>query len=164
LSGSRHWVEDVTGKSCGVFCFPGGKLKNRQLSLVREAGFCAARTVELLSIAEPRSVDGLCVIPTTIQAFPHRGYTYAKNAAKRFSAAHLLSLSAALQSKGWVALAGEMLTRTIERGGVFHLWGHSWEIEEQGQWENLEMFLKTMYRWRDDLRNVTNSELCAYAI
>jgi hypothetical protein len=48
-------------------------------------------------------------------------------------------------------------------GGVFHLWGHSWEIEEKGQWENLEAVLKTMSSWREKWQGVTNSELCQYA-
>lgn len=163
LLGSRRWVEETTGKKCSVFCFPGGKFKNRQLRLVREAGFHAARTVELLSAAEPSYVTGLWIIPTTVQAFPHGAFAYARNAAKRFSLSHLVSTPAALHSRGWVALAKEMFSRTAECGGVFHLWGHSWEIEEESQWENLEAFLKTMCSWREKWNGVTNSELCEYA-
>jgi hypothetical protein len=69
-----------------------------------------------------------------------------------------------LLSRDWLTLAKEVFQQTMERGGVFHLWGHSWEIEEQGQWENLEKFLMTVCQWRRQLRGVTNSELCAYAI
>jgi peptidoglycan/xylan/chitin deacetylase (PgdA/CDA1 family) len=159
LSGSREWLEQLTGSPCRVFCFPGGKFRNRQLPLVRQAGFEAARTVELLSTANPRRIDGLCVIPTTVQAFPHSAYAYARNAAKRFSTAHLISLPAAIQSKGWTFLAGEMLRRAMENGGVFHLWGHSWEIEEQGEWENVEAVLRTMSSFRERSKSVTNGEL-----
>jgi len=163
LSGSRRWVEEITGKSCEVFCFPGGKFKTRQLSLVRKSGFRAARTVELLSIAEPRCVSGLWMIPTTVQAFPHGPLIYAMNTAKRPSASHILSLSAALDSKDWVTIAKELLARTVQSGGVFHLWGHSWEIEEEGQWDNLDLLLKTMSEWRQEFLTVTNSELCEHA-
>jgi peptidoglycan/xylan/chitin deacetylase (PgdA/CDA1 family) len=162
LSGSREWIEGVTGKSCRVFCFPGGKFRNNQLPLVRQAGYQAARTVELLSIAAPHWVSGLYVMPTTIQVFPHGACTYARNVAKRFSAAHFVSLPAALRSKGWAVLATEMLTRAIENGGVFHLWGHSWEIEEQGEWESLEALLTTMGSYREKWKSVTNGELCGY--
>lgn len=160
LSGSREWVEQVTGNSCRVFCFPGGRFRNRQLQLVRQAGYQAARTVELLSTTSPRRVDGLCVIPTTIQVFPHSPFAYAKNAVRRLSSSHLVNLLAAIHFKGWAALAGEMLTRAIECGGVFHLWGHSWEIEEQGEWKNLESLLKTMCLCREKWKGVTNGELC----
>ncbi len=164
LSGSREWVEQLTGKSCRVFCFPGGKFRNRQLGLVRQAGYEAARTVELLSTASPQCVDGLCVIPTTVQVFPHGPYAYARNTLKRFSAPGLHWPRRSVLSRDWVALAEDLLARTLERGGVFHLWGHSWEIEEHGQWPNLETFLKTMRQRRHELQGVTNSELCAYAV
>jgi len=156
LLGSRRWVEETTGKKCSAFCFPGGKFNARQLRLVREAGFRAARTVELLSIEEPRCVSGLWIIPTTIHAFPHGRLTYAKNAVKRMKGSHLLSLPAALFAKDWVALAMEMLIRTSERGGVFHLWGHSWEIEEEKQWKKLELLLGTIGAWREKWKGVTN--------
>jgi hypothetical protein len=131
---------------------------------VREAGCQAARTVELLSTRSPQCVDGLWLIPTTVQVFPHGPSAYAKNALKRFSSSVMFRPRGGLIARDWAALAKELFFRTIERGGVFHLWGHSWEIEEQGQWENLENFLMTMCRWREELKGVTNSELCAYAL
>ncbi len=164
LSGSREWIEGVTGKSCQAFCFPGGRFRSRQLPLVRQAGYQAVRTVELLSTANPRRIGGLCVIPTTVQVFPHSPYAYARNALKRFSAPGLAWPHRSLLSRNWAALAKEFFLRTLERGGVFHLWGHSWEIEEQGEWENLENVLMTMSRCREELKGVTNSELCAYAV
>jgi len=85
------------------------------------------------------------------------------NTAKRPSASHILSLSAALDSKDWVTIAKELLARTVQSGGVFHLWGHSWEIEEEGQWDNLDLLLKTMSEWRQEFLSVTNSELCEHA-
>jgi peptidoglycan/xylan/chitin deacetylase (PgdA/CDA1 family) len=163
LLGSRRWIEEVTAKRCEIFCFPGGKFRDRQLGLVREAGFRAARTVELLSVSEPRCVSGLWIIATTVQAFPHSAYAYARNTAKRFSFSHFLSLPAAIRSSGWVILAKEMLTRAAVHGGVFHLWGHSWEIEEENQWENLEAFFGTMSSWRERWQGVSNSELCHHA-
>jgi peptidoglycan/xylan/chitin deacetylase (PgdA/CDA1 family) len=163
LSGSREWIEELTRKSCRVFCFPGGKFRNRQLQLVRQAGYQAARTVELLSIARPHCVSGLFVVPTTIQAFPHGACAYAKNAAKRCSVSHFANLPAAIRSQGWVSLARGMLNRAIEDGGVFHFWGHSWEIEAEGQWENVDSLLKTMSECRHEFKIVTNSEVCEHA-
>jgi glycosyltransferase involved in cell wall biosynthesis/peptidoglycan/xylan/chitin deacetylase (PgdA/CDA1 family) len=164
LSGSREWVQELTGKSCRVFCFPGGKFRSRQLPLVRQSGYEAVRTVELLSIGGPRRVDGLCVIPTTIQVFPHGPYAYAKNALKRLSAPVMNWPRGSLLSRDWLTLAKHLFLTTMQRGGVFHLWGHSWEIEEQAQWENLEKFLMTVGKWRQQLTGVTNSELSAYAV
>jgi peptidoglycan-N-acetylglucosamine deacetylase len=164
LTGSREWLEQLTGTRCRVFCFPGGKFRSRQLPLVRQAGYEAVRTVELLSTANPRRIDGLCVIPTTVQAFPHSASAYARNALKRFSASAVFRLGSVLLSRDWARLARVLFLQTKDRGGVFHLWGHSWEIEEQGQWENLESFLMTIHQWREAMQSVTNSELCACAV
>jgi peptidoglycan/xylan/chitin deacetylase (PgdA/CDA1 family) len=160
LSGSREWIEELTGQSCRLFCFPGGKFRNRQLQLVRQAGYQAARTVELLSAASPRRVDGLFVIPTTIQVFPHGLFAYARNALKRLSTPPLHWLRRSLLSRDWLTLAKELFIRVVKRGGVFHLWGHSWEIAEQRQWQALEDFLAFAGAHLKSASCVTNGELC----
>jgi glycosyltransferase involved in cell wall biosynthesis/peptidoglycan/xylan/chitin deacetylase (PgdA/CDA1 family) len=161
LSGSREWVEQLTGKDCRVFCFPGGKFRNGQLRLVREAGYQAARTVELLSTRSPQCVDGLWLIPTTVQAFPHGPSVYVKNALKRFSTSVMFRPRRVLLSRDWAALAEEMFLRTMERGGVFHLWGHSWEIAEREQWQALEHFLAFAAANGKGVRCVSNGDLSA---
>src|SRR5690348_6493289 len=39
LSASRLWIEEVTGRECRIFCFPGGQYRRSQLPLLRETGF-----------------------------------------------------------------------------------------------------------------------------
>jgi hypothetical protein len=164
LSGSRAWVEQVTGKPCRTLCFPGGRYRQEQLRLVREAGYSSARTTELLSTEFPRRVEGLALISTTIQAYPHSPLAYAKNALKRRSLRNLVRIGALFYKQTWVRLAGELLERTLSRGGVFHLWGHSWEIEQERQWDRLEEMLAVMAANKDKLTIVTNSELESYAL
>ena len=161
LSGSREWIEQLTGRDCRVFCFPGGKFRNKQLRLVRQAGYQAARTVELLSTASPQRVDGLWLIPTTVQVFPHGPSVYAKNVLKRFSISVMFRPRRALLARDWAALAKDLLLRAVQRGGVFHLWGHSWEIAEQGQWQALEDFLAFAAANLKAARCVSNGDLSA---
>ena len=160
LSGSRRWIEDVIGKRCSVFCFPAGKFRNRQLTLVSEAGFQAARTVELLSIGYPVRRSELFLIPTTVQAFRHGFLAYAKNALKRPGGNYLVRTGALLHSRDWMALAQHLLLLAIERRGMFHLWGHSWEMEQQSQWDRLEGLLKIIAEHKAELIPVTNLESC----
>src|SRR5262245_48889596 len=54
IAGSRAWLEDSTGAVCPVFCPPKGRYCRRDLDLIREAGFRAMRSVELLSVDFPR--------------------------------------------------------------------------------------------------------------
>jgi peptidoglycan/xylan/chitin deacetylase (PgdA/CDA1 family) len=163
LSGSRNWIEEVTGKPCRTFCFPGGKYCHEQLSLVRDAGYLSARTTELLSTEFPRRVEGLALISTTIQAFPHSLLTYTKNALKRRSLGNLVRARALFYIRDWRELAEKLLERTLSRGGVFHLWGHSWEIEQEHQWDQLEELLAVMAANKAKLTNMTISELGSYA-
>jgi peptidoglycan/xylan/chitin deacetylase (PgdA/CDA1 family) len=163
LSGSREWIEQLTGKSCQVFCFPGGKFRSRQLRLVRQAGYKGARTVELLSTASPKCIDGLCLMPTTVQVFPHTPYAYARNTLKRFSTSFVSTVPRSLPSRDWFVLAKYLLMQTVKRGGGFHLWGHSWEIEAESQWRQLEEIFSLMKSCKERLRSVTNGELGAYA-
>jgi peptidoglycan-N-acetylglucosamine deacetylase len=163
LSGSRNWIEGVTGKPCQTFCFPRGKYCHEQLSLVREAGYLSARTTELLSTEFPRRVEGLALISTTIQAFPHSPLAYTKNALKRRSLGNLVRARALFYMRDWRELAEKLLEKTLSRGGVFHLWGHSWEIEQEHQWDRLEELLAVMAANKSKLTNMTNSELGSYA-
>lgn len=159
LSGSRIWLENTTGKLCRSFCFPGGKFRRRQLQLVHQAGYRIARTVGLLSTALPQRTAGLVLLPTTVQVFPHCPASYAKNVLKRFNVPSAHWLRKSLFSGNWIDLASEIFVRTLECGGVFHLWGHSWEIEEQNQWKNLEAFLTLVSSYREKWQSLTNGEL-----
>jgi peptidoglycan/xylan/chitin deacetylase (PgdA/CDA1 family) len=164
LSGSRGWVEQVTGKPCRTLCFPGGRYRHEQLTLVREAGYLSARTTELLSTEFPRRVEGLALISTTVQAYPHSPLAYLKNALKRRSLGNLVRTGALFYRRTWLRLAGKLLERTLSRGGVFHLWGHSWEIEQERQWDRLEELLAVLAANKDKLTIKTNSELESYAL
>jgi peptidoglycan-N-acetylglucosamine deacetylase len=161
---SKKWVEDVTGKPCRVFCPPAGKFSPRHVEWVREAGYAGFRTVELLSLDRPRLWKGsdLLELPTTVHAFPHRAKTYAKNAVRRRSVSNLWRyIRHGATSSDWGGLAERLLDRAARIGGLFHLWGHSWEIEETAQWQRLEEVLAMLGRYAGAGRTLTNGEVCA---
>jgi hypothetical protein len=160
IAGSKAWVEDVTGEPCKMFCPPAGKFVERDSRLVREAGYVGLRSVELLSLDWPRSSDGLLIMPTTLHAFPHRPVTYIKNAVKRRSPRNLWHYVIHGGRASWEERAERMLAQVTARGGVFHLWGHSWELEETTQWDRLERVLKLMGRFKNQLPCLTNREVC----
>lgn len=164
LEGSREWVEEVTGKPCRALCFPGGKFRQEQLSLVRGAGYLAARTTELLSAEFPRRVEGLALIPTTVQAYPHSPLAYTRNALKRRSLANLFRARVFFCGRDWCELGVKLFERTLGQGGVFHLWGHSWEIAQEQQWDRLQELLAVIAANKDKVTCLTNSELESYAL
>jgi hypothetical protein len=41
----------------------------------------------------------------------------------------------------WDDLAIALFDQTLTTGGVFHLWGHGWEIDVRRDWKRLERVL-----------------------
>ena len=178
----KAWVEDVTGKSCTMFCPPRGKYTKEHLSMVRAAGFDGLRTVEMFSIDPPRaaSVSGVCfstpstareltarpytsnrltILPTTIQAHPHGRLAYLRNIARRLAPRNLRLYLLTGAKATWPKLAESLAQRVMRRGGVFHLWGHSWEIEATHQWHELEDVLRMLSSLMHDATPLSNGRL-----
>lgn len=158
---SKDWVEQVTGKECQMFCFPGGRFRKEHLEFATEAGYIGCRTVELLSLSLPVG-RGIKVMSTTVQAMPHTAWAYVKNCLKRQRPERLARFHyfAPLLKGDWVALSRELLRTAAKDGGAFHLWGHSWEVEEHGQWQALCRTLEIMREYAGYAQKVTNCELC----
>jgi peptidoglycan/xylan/chitin deacetylase (PgdA/CDA1 family) len=160
ISGCKDWLEQTTGRRCQMFCPPAGKFTAAHLPMIRRAGFRGMRSVELLSTSAPKATPDLVEMPTTLQAFPHSRPTYIKNTLKRRRFANLWRYILLGGPSGWEKLAEKLLENVLTRGGVFHLWGHSWELESAGQWDALERILKLLARAASSARVVTNGQLC----
>lgn len=160
ITESKSWVEDVTGKPCSMFCPPGGRFNPSHLRMIAAAGYTGARSVELLSLAEPQRNGDLLILPTTIQAYPHERQAYFRNALKRLAVKNLWSYVKLGTPTDWVGLADTLLQHVSKFGGVFHLWGHSWELQETHQWKRLEDMFVVMSRYLPTVPCVNNSELC----
>lgn len=160
---SRRNIEDITGAECLSFCFPGGKFQGAHLPMVREAGFAAARTVEILSLHPPLSAEGILLMPTTVQVFSHSGPALFRNIARRGAFSNGLRWLDCCRRLDWVSMARCYLQMALRRGGVYHLWGHSWEIEEYGQWGRLEEVFRMIGELHGDVPFRTNRQVCESA-
>ncbi len=158
IAGCRTDLEDVTGRACCSFAFPRGRYRRAYLAYARDAGFRCVRTVELMSIAEPVQRDGIAVIPTSIQAHATGCWAMLKNTIKRYAVVNLMTYIQR-RKDNWRATAESLLDLVAERGGVFHLWGHSWEIEEYGEWGGLERLLDVISQRKQDFHLLCNGEL-----
>lgn len=156
---SKKWVEETTGKTCRMFCPPAGKFEANHATWMSEAGYRGFRTVELLSLSQPwRRTGELLEMPTTIHAFPHGAKTYVKNAVRRKSVGNLWRFIRH-GSGDWTKTAARLLERAAKTGGHFHLWGHSWEIEETGQWKQAEQVLALLGEYARQGVARTNGDL-----
>ncbi|MBU0459149.1 polysaccharide deacetylase family protein [Patescibacteria group bacterium] len=145
---SKQWIEGITGKECNTFCYPAGDFNDQTKKLVKEAGFVEARTVEQL---EFKSADYFAS-PTTLQVYPFpfrkrwtRWWHYIDPLVRlRVFLPRMIALRLPPKAyASWAELA-KSLYRYAQKTNqpFFHLWGHSWEIEKYGMWEELEEFLR----------------------
>jgi hypothetical protein len=160
---SKATLEDLTGKACKMFCFPKGRFRRDQLRLVQQGGFLGVRTVEMMSLALPRMEAGIAVMPTTLHAYAHPRLSYFKNIAKRFAARNLLNYFR-YGDRHWETTAERFMRWVVKEGGVFHLWGHSWELDQEGLWPQLDRVLGIMGELKSFAPPVTNSAVCAQVL
>jgi len=164
IVGSKNWVEDTTGAACTMFCAPQGKFATRELEIARSGGYLGFRTVELSSLGFPRWKSGILVMPTTIQAYQHSPFTLAKNAVKRMAVGNLWRVLVHGNSVEWPKAAKSFLRHALSFGGVFHLWGHSWEMEGTRQWQRLEETLQMLKDVAGEAPAITNGQLCVQSL
>jgi hypothetical protein len=157
---SKSWVESKTGLPCLMLCAPKGKFSSRHLDMIREAGYLGLRSVELASLDFPRRKAGLLLMPTTVQAYPHEFLAFVRNATKRAAFRNLWRFVVHGRSAEWPTLAQSLLLHALRFGGVFHLWGHSWELQETGQWQRLEELFRFMSWFASQAIPLTNGQVC----
>lgn len=144
---SKSYLENVIGKPVTSFCYPAGYFDERHVSMVRDAGFSIARTVGRFAT----EVKNPLTLATTAHAYRHWS-----DALPIMQHAGLVQFFR--QYLNWDDLAISLFDKTERDGGVFHLWGHSWEIEKNADWARLERVLKHI-GGRDGVSYATNGQL-----
>ncbi len=142
-------LEDTLGGKVRMFCYPRGKYTARVAEELQEAGYEAARTVRLLATD---TNYGMYDLPTSIQVYPHTRSEYLRNVLKSRRAGRLYDYMTRLNFEdGWTGLGNKLFDRVLDQGGVWHLWGHSWEIDQLGLWDELREMLSYVSRRKDVL-------------
>lgn len=139
---SKKELETILNKPVYGFCFPGGKYKSVHLNYIHQAGFKYARTVNMF-----KQTNNSKILDTSLQAFNHSKYTYFKHLLKRGYFIELVQNSVFILSNNeWDGLLSDILDKQIKNNSlqkttIIHLWGHSWEIQKDNSWNQLERFL-----------------------
>lgn len=151
----KTMLEDRLGRAVDAFCYPGGKYSQRDIRLVSDAGFLFGRTTRLLHTSSAIKTK---LMDTSMQAFHHSGVTLTKHCLKAgFVLPIVQQLFFYKGNKNFPLLAEVLMNKIQSNGGVFHLWGHSWEIEEFGLWHDLELLLKAL-AFNRDIAYMNNTE------
>lgn len=126
IDGAKVMLESILDRKVSKFCYPRGRYDERAKQQVIDSGFLQARTTNVNSLSSDYDPFEK---PTTIHVFNDRKEYY---------------------NRGWFDVAVEKLnvaiqitnTKDITLIPTYHLWGHSWEIDRDKQWDKLEEFLR----------------------
>ncbi len=133
ITQSKSYLEKLIGKSVTSFCYPRGQYNQDHVRMVNRAGYQYARTVRRHVFQRDKSVFETS---TTIHAYSHWLDIYKIARFANFNPKKFISYLK------WDKLAIAMFDRVQRTGGVYHLWGHSWEIDQNHDWAKLETVLK----------------------
>jgi len=139
VRGSKHMLEEQLGVEVRMFCYPRGRYDRKVVDCVQQSGFEGARTTRMLAHTLRFSPFEM---PTSLQAYPHPPLDYLKNLGRRKDLAGLCRyLTQWCRYGSWLELGKRLFDQVLREGGVWHLYGHSWEIDELGLWSQLRELL-----------------------
>lgn len=121
---AKEILEIAIEKPVTKFCYPRGRYNVYVQEMVKRAGFTEARTTEVL---RTEVGDDPFAKPTTIHAYQRKEYG----------------------NVDWLLLAKTKYDLAVKEDSYFHLWGHSAEIEKNGDWERLDKLLKYIHENRN---------------
>jgi peptidoglycan-N-acetylglucosamine deacetylase len=139
VRGSKQMLEEQLGKEVQMFSYPRGRYDRRVVKCVQQSGFTGARTTRMLALTLGFHRYEM---PTTLQAYPHPLLNYLKNLGKRRDMVGIgRYFKDYLRCTSWVEMGKKLFREVLDNGGIWHLYGHSWELEELGLWEQLDELL-----------------------
>lgn len=145
---SKKQLEQILNVNIDCFCYPNGKYNEDIKTLVKNSRYICARTLQRFCFGLP---NDLFQMGTTLQVLNFKRDFFS---ILKITKSPLSSIGAVLD---WQYLAKLMFDYVLNKGGVYHLWGHSWEIEKRGYWDNLENFL-IYAAHRKNVEYLTNGE------
>jgi peptidoglycan/xylan/chitin deacetylase (PgdA/CDA1 family) len=139
VEGCKKRLEDDLGKSVTMFAYPRGRHNRKVIAALKQAGYEGGRTTAML--ARGLKFDPFRM-PTSVQAFPHSRVGYLRNLVRAWDVRRAWAYAAHLRcAPNWIDLAKILFDSVLKCGGVWHLYGHSWEIEELRLWSGLQEVL-----------------------
>lgn len=149
IGDSKKYLEQVIGKSIESFCYPGGHYQKKHKDIIKQGGFKLARTVKSFRFDIPDYFE----TPTSLHAYDHWLDVWNVWRFVNFNPIKFFQYY-----RHWDLLALAMFDKIKNEGGIFHLWGHSWEIEKNNDWDRLENVFKYIGN-NSNVVYATNQEL-----
>jgi peptidoglycan/xylan/chitin deacetylase (PgdA/CDA1 family) len=145
LTRSRTALEDLLGEPVTSLSYPEGCFSAMIRAAAAECGYRLARTTRAYRVS--KATDPLRM-PITVMMLPLTKYQHVRHALRDANVSGLLSWWR--HTRGDTDLASQahaFFAAVIERGGVFHLYARSWQLEQLGLWEAFDHVLDHVSRW-----------------
>jgi peptidoglycan/xylan/chitin deacetylase (PgdA/CDA1 family) len=136
---SKNVLESIVRREVVSFSYPWGLYNKKVTEKVKQSGYKIARTTKSLCTTLSRPLE----YHPTIHAFDDNLITKSKHivtACDRSLATKLLLYGNIF--KRWNVIAKKSLDHVLENGGIWHLWGHSLEINRYDNWPLLRDLLE----------------------
>lgn len=147
IEGVKTYLEDIIGHETHMFCYPYGKHDENIKRIVRKSGFVAARTCTHGSFNLIRD-------PYEWQVTLHASNGSPLMTLKIWRESRI-SIRSLLD---WEVRAKLLFDLALVKGGIYHLWGHSNELEEKEEWDKLDRVFSYISK-RETVRYMTNGEI-----
>lgn len=157
---SKRLLEKVLGKAVTSFAYPQGSYSKAHVEMVRNANYLCARTTKPFYTDKAENPYELNV---TVWAYPH-ALRDLRGVFRLFNLSPSL-IGNPLRIKKWNELGKQIFDVLLKCGGVFHFFGHAWQVDEIDGWRKLEDLLAHI-AFRKNVTYVTMSEyarLCYYS-
>lgn len=123
IRSNKIYLEKIIGKKIYKFCYPRGRYDKRVIKFVKDADYLEARTTKVFRLLRP---ENLYETGTTIHVFQRPEY----------------------QGVDWFKIAKEYFILSKEKeDSIYHLWGHSLEINKNKNWDKLEELFKFIKKY-----------------
>jgi len=156
VASCKDMLQQAIGNTVSMFCYPWGRFNQKVVRELKRCGYDGARTTRMLCADLRFSPFEMA---TTLQAYPHSRGAYLRNLMRPPKLTRLFSYMTGLdRCQNWVEMGRRLFDRMLDKGGMWHLYGHSWEIESLGLWSELQEMLDYV-QGREGVLYLTNGEL-----
>ena len=133
---SKKLLEQELRKPVTSFAYPKGYYNKSHVRMVRDAKYICARTTNPFCTSHTGNPYEINV---TLWAYPHairdlKGIFRLAGISKKY-------FFNPLKIKRWSELGKEVFDIVLSAGGVFHLFGHAWQVDQIAGWQKLEDLL-----------------------
>ncbi|TSC96050.1 MAG: endo-1,4-beta-xylanase [Parcubacteria group bacterium Athens1014_10] len=165
IKGSKDYFENILGQQVKMFAYPRGFFNQDLKNIVAKAGFLGARTVKTFCLEPPKD---FFEFGATLHLYP---FPFRKRDARNYHLTRFLFQPLQRSFKGiiklklpldsffsWQNLAKNLFDYVYRNGGIWHLWGHGFEIEKYDMWGELEDIFKYISH-KPEIKYLSNSEV-----